>query len=111
MLIHLEKLGKSFGEKVVLHDVSASVDFLDPKDTDSDKRLQRRANKFANLAISRRIQALTVVGVGHGVQHLDGCVAVGARAGGAAWTGASCCPTMPTGPACSAPSRPPAPSG
>ena len=26
MLIHLEKLGKSFGEKVVLHDVSASVE-------------------------------------------------------------------------------------
>ena len=26
MLIHLEKLGKSFGEKVVLHDVTASVE-------------------------------------------------------------------------------------
>ena len=25
MLIHLEKLGKSFGEKIVLHDVTASV--------------------------------------------------------------------------------------
>ena len=25
MLIHLEKLGKTFGEKVVLHDVTASV--------------------------------------------------------------------------------------
>ena len=29
MLIHLEKLGKSFGEKVVLHDVSASVEKAD----------------------------------------------------------------------------------
>ena len=26
MLIHLEKLGKSFGEKIVLHDVTASVE-------------------------------------------------------------------------------------
>ena len=26
MLIHLEKLGKTFGEKVVLHDVTASVE-------------------------------------------------------------------------------------
>ena len=26
MLIHLEKLGKTFGEKIVLHDVTASVE-------------------------------------------------------------------------------------
>ena len=26
MLIHLEKLGKSFGEKIVLHDVTASIE-------------------------------------------------------------------------------------
>ena len=25
MLIHLEKLGKSFGEKIVLHDVTAKI--------------------------------------------------------------------------------------
>ena len=30
MLIHLEKLGKTFGEKVVLHDVTASLEELYP---------------------------------------------------------------------------------
>ena len=46
MLIHLEKLGKSFGEKVVLHDVSASVEkedrigIVDPAQ-DPDRRLHR----------------------------------------------------------------------
>ena len=56
----LEGITLGYGGQLAGFDLTASVDFLDPKDTDTDKRLQRRANKFANLAISRRIQALTV---------------------------------------------------
>lgn len=56
----LEGISLGYTGQLVGFDLSASVDFLDPKDLDTDKRLQRRANKTANLAISRRIQAFTV---------------------------------------------------
>ena len=56
----LEGVTLGYGGQLAGFDLTASLDFLDPKDADTGKRLQRRANKFANLSISRRIQALTL---------------------------------------------------
>ncbi|MDD3352455.1 TonB-dependent receptor [Zoogloea sp.] len=56
----LEGVTLGYGGQWAGFDLNASVDFLDPKDLDTDKRLPRRTNQFANLSISRRLQALTV---------------------------------------------------
>ena len=41
-------------------DINANLDFLDPEDVDTGKRLQRRADKTGNLYVSRRIAAFNV---------------------------------------------------
>ena len=56
----LEGISLGYGGQLAGFDLNGSIDFLDPKDLDSGKRLQRRANKTANLAVTRRFQALTV---------------------------------------------------
>jgi outer membrane cobalamin receptor len=48
----LEGVTLGYGGQLAGFDLTASLDFLDPKDADTGKRLQRRANKFANLSIS-----------------------------------------------------------
>ena len=56
----LEGISLGYGGQLAGFELNGSIDFLDPKDLDTDKRLQRRANKTANLAVTRRFQALTV---------------------------------------------------
>ncbi|MBS0347440.1 MAG: TonB-dependent receptor [Proteobacteria bacterium] len=56
----LEGISLGYGGQLAGFDIVANIDFLDPKDLDTDKRLQRRANKTGNLAVSRSFAALTV---------------------------------------------------
>lgn len=56
----LEGISLGYGGQLAGFDIVANIDFLDPKDLDTGKRLQRRANKTGNLAISRSFAALTV---------------------------------------------------
>ena len=55
MLIHLEKLGKSFGEKIVLHDVTASVERED--------RIGKQNKVVWNSALMLDITWFWVVGI------------------------------------------------
>lgn len=56
----LEGISLGYGGQLAGFEIVANIDFLDPKDLDTDKRLQRRANKTGNLAVSRSFAALTV---------------------------------------------------
>jgi len=56
----LEGISLGYGGQLAGFDIVANIDFLDPKDLDTGTRLQRRANKTGNLAISRSFAALTV---------------------------------------------------
>jgi vitamin B12 transporter len=56
----LEGISLGYGGQYAGFDVVGNIDFLDPTDLDTGKRLQRRSNRTGNLAVSRRFQALTV---------------------------------------------------
>jgi vitamin B12 transporter len=56
----LEGISLGYGGQYAGFDIVGNIDFLDPTDLDTGKRLQRRSNRTGNLAVSRRFQALTV---------------------------------------------------